>query len=221
METFYVNENGETVSTTAQKLDDSITALTDDWYVVNGPVTLSTLEVTGANVNLILADGVTFTNQSELWLLSGSLNIWAQSTGDDQGKSSSGMGTASIRGNGDLTIHGGNITVTMPDPTDPNLPTGYTHCVGLGSGDLTVTGGTLTARITYWDHTTSPGDITAQTVTVSGGTVDADTLSGTFSTGENGHAILYVKTIEDTSNRANWDCIRFPPLRRTASCTAA
>ena len=49
-------------------------------------------------------------------------------------------------------------------------------------------------------------------MTVSGGTVDADTLSGTFSTGENGHAILYVKTIEDTSNRANWDCIRFPSL---------
>lgn len=216
-ETDYLDDNAQTQTVWARRLTNGYGSIVEGgWYLVDQELTAYSPLQIEADVNLILADGATFENQSEIWLLRGSLNIWAQSTGDSAGKmdisGSSGMGTASIRGDGDLTIHGGDVTVSMPDPADPQFPTGYTHCIKLDSGSLTVTGGSLKARITYWDQTTSPGPISAKNVTISGGTVEASTLSGTFSTGENGHAILYVKTIEDTSNRANWDCIRFPSL---------
>ena len=207
-ETDYLDDDGQIKTVWARRLTSGSGAIdTQDWYVADSDLTADVLLrlETNANVNLILVNDVTFTNNVGIWLVNCSLDIWAQSAGDSAGEmnvNGSG-GNSAIYGNGDLTIHGGNVTVSIPSGS--NLP-----CVDL-TGSLTVKGGSLTAEVRDTSGNTT-GDLQADTVTVSGGVVKAKTLYGIFSTGESGHGILYVETIGDKTGQDAWNCIWLPAV---------
>ena len=158
------------------------------WYVVTENVSFTESVTFSGNVHLILVDGaemnITFENDDNGIWAAGSLTIYAQSTGSDQGEltiNAGGVGinasnitivggTINVNGksngiyaNGDIIIYGGNITATT---TTTNSNNG-----GIFSyeGDITINGGTIIAEAT--------GDnsygIYAENITINGGIITA------------------------------------------------
>ena len=121
---------------------------------------------------------------------SGTLTVYGGTVTAQGGGRSAGIGGGRSEGSGTVNIYGGTVTAE-----------GGTNSAGIGvsedrdfraKGEITISGGTVTA-------TGSPGignssnatsiDITGGTVTVDGG------ISGTFSTGTNGHAVIFASSI--------------------------
>ena len=129
------------------------------------------------------------------------------------GRDGAGIGGSGYGGGGTITIYGGEVTAT-----------GGGNAAGIGGGgrggsggDITITGGTVTAEsegngagIGCGGSGGSGGDIT-----ISGGMVTATEgwpsgINGdTFSTGQNGNAILYAKSINPSSGQSQWSGIIF------------
>ena len=220
---------GASVSVAAQQFVPG-TALEGGWYLVEGNVTFTgTLSISrDKRVNLILADGAHLTLERGLSCGNGvTLSIWAQSTGEQMGKLTAKAGL-SVGGNSDLLIHGGAI--------DAGVSTGGGSAAVRG-GNVTITGGVITAIATSSGQTAgiyatdkvaiSGGSITATgsggsagihgySVAISGGSVRATggeeaaaDILGKFSTGEDGHAVIYAGTIADQTGIDGWDCIWF------------
>ena len=108
------------------------TSLASGWYYVSGEVTIDDRINVNGTVNLILTDGCDFLAEKGIRVTSGNtLNIYAQSTGNNRGVLTAGHSKydAAIGGNGgkdgydgthgsdgedagSITIYGGNITTT-------------------------------------------------------------------------------------------------------------
>lgn len=202
----YINENGETVT-----LNESYTLYTSEdsntteekvlwgsgWYVIEGDVTLPTVQVTGSVVNLILKDNCHLKTKGIIVALSktddsgyvlSTLNIFAQSTNpdimgsltsqpvNDASLNMAAIGASGSQGDcGHIVINGGRITAHGGDEpgigplTNPNL----------GFGSLTVNGGIITA-----DGIVGIGNNSGYVqfpITIRGGQITAST---TYSSGD-------------------------------------
>ena len=143
----------------------------------------------------------------------GSIKITGGTVKATGGWDGAGIGGSGYGGGGTINISGGEVTAT-----------GGGNAAGIGGGgrggsggDITITGGTVTAEsegngagIGCGGSGGRGGDIT-----ISGGMVTATEgwpsgINGdTFSTGENGNAILYAKSINPSSGQSHWSGIIF------------
>ena len=151
------------------------------WYVVQGDVEFGTGETyqcvnTRGDVRLILADGCTLTLADGLLAL-GNLTVYAQSTGDNQGRMSVNANSADfdstgIAVSGNFTINGGSVTATGGE--------GLYDSHGIyAKKTLTITGGTIKAEgsdITTDNESSSSRSygIEADMMIVNGGSVEAE-----------------------------------------------
>lgn len=220
-----------TESDTSWGLDDNA----EHWYVVNGDVTIGTRVTVTGDVHLILKDGFTLNATKGINVSEGnSLTIYAQSTGESMGTllandldwEFAAIGSEKEKNAGTITICGGNFTVTggigasaggagIGSGTNGNGGTiaihgGVVHAsgnggAGIGSGyknnntiqtnggNIQITGGTVIVRSTWGDG-------------IGGGWASN---SGTFSTGSDGHAVIFANRIGDTDNTADWSGVIF------------
>ena len=232
-------EQTEQTCDSATEVTESDTTWGDDnndgWYVVNGDVTISTRVTVTGDVHLILKDGFTLNATKGINVSEGnSLTIYAQSTGESMGTllandldwEFAAIGSEKEKNAGTITICGGNFTVTggigasaggagIGSGTNGNGGTiaihgGVVHAsgnggAGIGSGyknnntiqtnggNIQITGGTVIVRSTWGDG-------------IGGGWASN---SGTFSTGSDGHAVIFANRIGDIDNTADWSGVIF------------
>ena len=145
------------------------------WIVVGGEVTFTNVINVSGTANVILKDGATLTANKGVYVPEGStLNIYAQSTGDDKGaliatgrSSYSAIGSAYNINCGTVTINGGSI-----------IANGGTYGSGIGGskgGTITVNGGYVEANGSYAPGIGVPSEgVVGGTFTFNGGTVIAN-----------------------------------------------
>ncbi len=147
------------------------------WIIIDGNVTFTNVINVSGTANVILKDGATLTASKGVYVPEGStLNIYAQSTGDDKGvvvatgsSGCAGIGSGSNYGDacGTIVINGGSITAT-----------GGTNASGIGGskgGTITVNGGYVEANGSYAPGIGVPADgVVGGTFTFNGGTVIAN-----------------------------------------------
>ena len=175
----------------------------EQWYIVLGNVSFERSVAVFGDVHLILADGSSLTAKGGLNVsndpLKDSLTIYGQSQGTGQliSTGSSNENHAGIGGPwygrscGTVTINGGIVSAT-----------GGTNAAGIGGGaygnggSVTINGGFVT--------------ITGGTDAPSIGAGNNGNSEGTFSTGGNGHAIIYAYDgIKGQSQDTNWRGVIF------------
>ena len=155
------------------------TAGTTTWYVVQGNVAFGTAGTnqrvyTYGDVHLILADGCTLTLEDGL-TTSGDLTIYAQSTGDEQGKmcandQESDESSWGVNICGDLTINGGSIEASSSAAEDSYGILAYNMTVNGGS--VKATGGA--ADMSYGICVAGPTSVVdSGSMTINGGSVTA------------------------------------------------
>ena len=174
------------------------------WYVVKDNVTISERITVNGDIHLLLLDGCTLTASQGIAVEgTGSLSIYAQSDGDGMGAlvadgwfgnaaigSSVTTGTTSVTC-GNITIHGGNIKANTASKSAG-------AAIGGGQG---AAGGTVTIYGGVVEATSGPNSSGI------GGGLGAD--SGTFSTGENGTAVIHASSIADNDDTSGWSGIIF------------
>ena len=161
--TDYIDAAGNPASATCTSITSSTTTLETGWYVVEGPVSISSTVTVNGDVNLILADGAKLTVTGSFGCAGicvvddgttvNSLTIYCQSGGTGELSTTGGSGGAGIGGNdktgstqlgdcGAVTIYGGVINAT-----------GGSYGAGIGGGDnhgnggiVAIYGGTVTAK---------------------------------------------------------------------------
>ena len=143
---------------------------------------------------------------------SGTVNIYGgtvTATGKENAAGIGGGGAKNMNGTGGaggtVNIYGGRVTATggAVPPSDKSSGAGIGGGGGSGmngasggGAKVTITGGTVTATGGTGGNRTGPG-IGGGTVTISGGTVTANGsagISGSFSTGTDGHAVIFSNT---------------------------
>ena len=205
------NETTQTLSepksgnvTSATEVTTNTTTWNSGWYVAQGEVTISSRVTVTGDVHLILADNCTLTVNGGINVAeSNSLTIYGQTQGtgtlvaQNCTSGCAGIGGASGAAGGTVTIHGGNVTAT-----------GGSNAAGIGGGyngaggTVNISGGTVTA---------TGGNNGAGIGKGFGSSVD----DGTFSTGENGHAVIFASgdnsDISDQSGKTNgsWSGVIF------------
>lgn len=122
------------------------------WYVVQEDVTIDNTVTFTGDVRLILCDGATLTVNSAtedgnaiMNSGSGSLTVYAQSTGENAGalKATAQKGSAILADGCAVTVNGGKVTATM-GADDGN---GYAG-IDVKNGSLTINGGVVNASVT-------------------------------------------------------------------------
>ena len=235
----YIDCNGTQQAAPTFPMIANIHEWIDGWYVVTGNVTFNERITFSGDVKLILADGCNLNATQGINVGPGnSLTIYGQAEGTGNltatGTKGSESADAGIGGNG-TDVNFGTITLAA---TGTITATGGTRAAGIGGGGKVdvkadVTGtihicqGTVNATGGGWAAGIGVGaDCYNKTsITISGGTVTAnggDSSSssigngnyqeptGTFSTGENGNAIIYAdKGISDKDDTSGWSCIVF------------
>ncbi|MDO4516374.1 MAG: S-layer homology domain-containing protein [Bacillota bacterium] len=153
------------------------------WYVVQGDVSISQGVTFSGDVHLILEDRCDLTVENGIES-GGNLTIYAQSTGDAQGRIYAvGPETSDATSCGilvsNMTINGGSVTATggSVTTTGGSVDTGS---YGILAGNLTISGGSVGAKgsnamMSYGIFTDSYLTITGGTVTATGN--DAETIS--------------------------------------------
>ena len=140
-------------------------------------------------------------------------------TGGDRG---AGIGGGQFGNGGTVTINGGTVDATGGD-SGAGIGGGF-----LGNGDtITINGGTVTATGGADAAGIGSGyasENVAITINISGGTVDANgagdgagigigsghsTFDVSFTTEENGNAVIFASSISDKSGRDNWSGLIF------------
>ena len=180
----YLDENGTLqtcgIATEVTSSDTTWgTAGTTTWYVVQGNVAFGTAGTnqrvyTYGDVHLILADGCTLTLEDGL-TTSGDLTIYAQSTGDEQGKmcandQESDESSWGVNICGDLTINGGSIEASSSAAEDSYGILAYNMTVNGGS--VKATGGA--ADMSYGICVAGPTSVVdSGSMTINGGSVTA------------------------------------------------
>lgn len=197
----YIDENGdEQTRTSATEVAKGVTEWTGSdsdggWYVVNSTLTISErVNVTG-DVHLILADGCTLTASQGINVSVGnSLTIYGQAEGTgtltaDGGSSQAGIGGGNGSNGSTIIISGGSVTASS------NIGAGIGGGPGGSGGTITISGGSVTATSS------------------NGGAGIGDGFSpygsGTFSTGENGRAVIFASSISDQSSSGKWSGVIF------------
>ncbi|MGN0673889.1 MAG: hypothetical protein ACI4KJ_05615, partial [Anaerovoracaceae bacterium] len=185
------------------------------WYVVQGNVTIGTLEnpkrvTVNGDVHLILTDGCELTVNGGIGVSGSSstpnsLTIYGQGNGTGKLKASAASGTNNAgiggdggEGSGSITINGGDVTA-VGDGAGSGIGGG----VDGGCDSITINGGTVTAKGGGGTSSSGIGAFggsdAAAVITISGGTVMATgsycgiraSSIGTISTGDNGHAVIF------------------------------
>ena len=167
-------QDGVIVINDENKPETMGTANQTTWYIVEGSVSYTSYITFIGDVNLILADGAKLTvgdnDEFCIFVDGGSLAIYAQSTGSNQGTITiapyvydseySTYANNGIYASGNINIYGGTINTT-----------GIYHGIQF-TGDISIYGGTLTATATATENGTgiysNSGDIT-----INGGQVTA------------------------------------------------
>lgn len=186
----YLKADGTTGTETATVLTneaDVSSSLPGGWYVVEETVSYSSTLCFTGETHLILADDAAITinggGVENGIYVDGSLTIYAQSTGDNQGTlsilSENYDCEGGILAKGDLKINGGTVNVTSPKAAihtykgniiinggDINA----NSSIGIYAeyGDITINGGIINANGTYYN-----GILASQSLTINGGTVTA------------------------------------------------
>ena len=197
----------------------------EHWYVVGGDMIISKRITVTGDVHLILKDGFTLNATKGINVSEGnSLTIYAQSTGESMGTliadnldwGVAAIGSEPDKNAGTITICGGNFTVTggmgpstggagIGSGTNGNGGTiaihgGVVHAFGSGGagigsgfknnndiqtngGNIQITGGTVIVTSEWGDG-------------IGGGW---SSNSGTFSTGSDGHAVIFANRIGDNT----------------------
>ena len=158
------------------ELDDQVKELTDGWYIARGSVKNDQRMHVGGKVNLILADGATYTVPRGIGISgSASLTIWAQKegTGALVCKGSVKDHDAALGGDwnltGPITINGGRIEAN-----------GGANAAGIGNGEkspepavVTINGGKVKATGGALGPGIGGSNGSDGTVTIAGGEVEA------------------------------------------------
>ncbi len=219
-------------------VDSTTTTWGNGWYVVNGTVRIDSRINTGSDVHLILADGCQLTASEGINVNANrSLTIYGQdgtsgaigklsATG---GRSYAGIGSGQGSNSGTITINGGDINAAggycaagIGGGGDWN---GDSNNPGGNVGAITINGGIVKAEGGYRGAGIGGGNMKpSSTVVITGGVVTAisgngmgigggyASGSGSFSTGENGKAVILASAgnpIGDTSDQENWGGIIF------------
>ena len=194
----------------------------EHWLVAEGDVTIDGRVAVAGDVSLILADGAMLVVDGGIDVPAGAgFTIYAQSDGDNQGileaygEEFSGEGSAGIGGNeedvnfGDIVICGGLIYAE-----------GGSRAAGIGGGGLYLNDDVVDGAVSIVDGDVyalggqyaagigSGGVGTPCAITITGGTIAAtggvqaddigngyDTTGSSFTTGENGHALITAETV--------------------------
>ncbi len=235
----YIDCNGTQQAAPTFPMIANIHEWIDGWYVVTGNVTFNERITFSGDVKLILADGCNLNATQGINVGPGnSLTIYGQAEGTGNltatGTKGGESADAGIGGNG-TDVNFGTITLAA---TGTITATGEKRASGIGGGGIMraetdVTGtiyicqGTVNATGGGWAAGIGVGaDCYNKTsITISGGTVTANggdgssssigngnyqEPTGTFSTGENGNAIIYAdKGISDKDDTSGWSCIVF------------
>lgn len=155
----YIDADGHTQTCnnfTVLTSETNISNLGAGWYVVTEDVNYnSNLYCSTGDIHLILCDGAKMTVNCNIFkyaiqIQTGSLTIYAQSTGSSMGEliaTASKSGCDGIDADGSITICGGNITAT-----------GYYGIYATGS--VTIHSGQVNATGSYYGIRTYSGDIT-------------------------------------------------------------
>ena len=133
------------------------------WYYVEGNVTIDRTLVLGGNTNIILCDDseliINVSDKDGIRVVGSNISIYAQSSGSHKGKLTINSCTEGFNIGGDVTINGGNISVTS------------TSRSGIACRNLTVNGGVVTAVTSALSY--DGIYFTNGNVTINGGTVSA------------------------------------------------
>lgn len=177
----------EVQNSTETNPDEPIT-WSEDWYVVNGDVTIASRITVNDDVHLILTDNCMLNANKGIYVGSGnSLTIYGQSTGDDAGqlkaKATQLARYAGIGGNtdndaahGDITINGGIITAESVDDAAAIGSGNENKAYGTTNGTITINGGSVTAKGGSNGAGIGGGyfnKITGGDIVINGGTVNA------------------------------------------------
>ena len=174
-------------------VESGTTAFEDGkWYVVSDTVEVSDRIIVNGTANLILCDDTTLTAGSGIEVNSGNtLNIYAQSSGDNMGKliasgtyAFAGIGSCNNTNSGEIYIHGGNITATSAS-TGAGIGGGRfgTGTVTIYGGDINATGGDIDPPSGYAGRRMQAGgagignggyEVQGGSVTILGGTITAN-----------------------------------------------
>lgn len=194
----YMGELKTCESATLVTAEDTVWGANDGaehWLVAEGDMTIDGRVAVAGDVSLILADGAMLVVDGGIDVPAGAgFTIYAQSDGDNQGileaygEEFSGEGSAGI-GSGCVSESEGTTAITILD------------------GKITATGGTAEGDI-GGAGIGSGGVGTPCAITITGGTIAAtggvqaddigngyDTTGSSFTTGENGHALITAETV--------------------------
>ena len=210
----YLDEDGTEKSITSYTVVsdyyDNIDCITwnEGWYVVKGNVTINVelqnkaVEITD-DVRLILCDGAKLTvltdERDAISITSGSLTIYAQSTGNqmgaldtkggNQGNGITGVENVNITINGgNINSHGGDCGIFADEGSNIKInggnvsATGDYYCGIVSYGDITIAGGNVIAA---GEQTYGYGITTEKEIIIKGGSVTATGSSGISGTVKN------------------------------------
>ena len=235
----YLDADGNELTADNVIVVDSTTTswLSGNWYVVNSTVSIDRRINTGSDVRLILADGCQLIASEGINVNANqSLTIYGQdgtngaigklsATG---GHSYAGIGSGKGSDSGTITINGGDVNATggycaagIGGGGDWNSDS---NNAGGNVGAITINGGIVKAEGVIGAGIGGGNMKPSSTVVITGGVVTAISSmgmgigggryggSGSFSTGENGKAVILASggnPIGDTSNQENWGGIIF------------
>ena len=193
----YIDLDGAEQTVQALGVNGNTTTLTAGWWVLNEGTISNRLSVaTGANVNLILRDGIATTLPMGIRVSSGSsLTIWGQSAGtgtltggsalnEDNG-CHAGIGGNANYDSGTITINGGTINIDASNSIGAagiggggtkNASQGNPYHGGIGT--VIINGGTVTARGGEYGAGIGGGAYRGGDVTINDGTVTGYSLQG-------------------------------------------
>ena len=169
-----------TTITSYTNVTADVASWTTGWYVVDGEVVFDSNVQTTGTVNLLLCDGAKLTANQGIAVTAGNtLNIYAQSEGDDMGELiaiggkkdgewvyQAGIGCRVNNTNesdGNISIYGGKITATNSHESERDFETPY----GIRGWNVTIYGGSVFASGTGY------AGIKGRYITINGGTVYA------------------------------------------------
>ena len=198
-----------------QLIDSSSTTWSDGWYVVGSDITISDCVTVSGNVNLLLTNSNTLTCSSGINVAGeNSLTIYGQS-GDTGILSVTGLdgapGIGAISGEvGTITINGGTVNANGSFEIVSSSTSGSVACIGSGlGGAISASGSSGYTHTTGGSVIINGGKVTASGGGgfVSGYTRVAPGILASFSTCNEGKALIKANSISDTSDKDNWSGI--------------
>ena len=223
----YIDENGEEqICALAFSVKADDTVWSNGWYIVQGEVTLNNRPEVQGEVHLILADGAK---------LIAPMGIKVQDDDNDVSNGSSNKFTIYAQSTDAAVM--GSLEATSYDISNAAIGSDFELWdKAYPGGEITITGGIVTAKGSRGagigggaGTTMRPEGGAGGTITITGGIVTATSEmghgigggynnalteegigdGGTFTTGENGNAVIIASSIGDQSHKDSWKGIIF------------